>query len=393
VRNQSGQLFAEVAKEAGAPLTLAFPVGTYTVTAVTPQKSLSSRVVLTSQGATSITSRDFQEQELARFAVRGPAPAEPDPVPDASVNVDLVPFGLGFVPGFPGSGWGGRDKHVAVSALVDFTSAVSGFQAAGIMSINAETFDGLQVGGVGSISRGSVKGMQYGGVFTIAGDGIHGIQFGGVFNISGGAESGFWQSAGVFNLARGNFQGVQTAGVLNIADTFSGVQASVVNIAGEVKGFQVGLVNINSHIDGAGLGLVYISPDAYYHPSVLYDSQGKTHAVFQWGMGWLYWLTALVADTKTSGSVRDWEQLSGVGVKVQSRVLFWDTDAGWSESFQANIWQGGRPYLRSAVGLQSGWFAVEAGLMATPGGQGQGTSVGPFGGRMETRWFAGMRFF
>ena len=409
VRNQSGQLFAEVTKEAGTPLLLAFPVGTYTVTAVTTQKSLSSRVVLTSQGTASLASRDFQEQDLARFAVRGPASAQPDPVPDESMNVDLVPFGLGFVPGFPGTGWVGKDKHLAVSALVDFANAVKGFQASGLMSINAETLDGLQASGVGSISRGPVKGVQSGGVFTIAGDGIQGIQWGGVFNVSGGAENGFWQGAGVFNLTRGTFRGVQSAGVFNIADKVNGTQlggvlnvsgdikgaqvAGVINVAGDVQGFQVGVVNVNSHLDGFGLGLVNISPDAYYHPVLLYDDRGKAHALFQWGMGWLYWMTGVITAPQSSGS-RDWDQLGGVGVKAQSRFLFWDNDFGTYTSFHNATPVGSTlPYFRSTVGLQSGWAAVEAGILVVPDSRGQSLSLGPFDMTVATRWYAGFRFF
>ena len=82
VRNLSGQLFAEVAKEAGTPLSLAFPPGTYSITAVTAQKSLSSRVTLTNRGPTVVESKDLQEQELSRFAVRGSKsePTEPDSI-------------------------------------------------------------------------------------------------------------------------------------------------------------------------------------------------------------------------------------------------------------------------------------------------------------------------
>ena len=110
-------------------------------------------------------------------------------------------------------------------------------------------------------------------------------------------------------------------------------------------------------------------------------------------MGWLYWLTGVVADSKTASSTKEWEHLAGAGLKVQNRFLFWDTDLGWSESFRANLWQGGRPYLRSTVGLQSGWAGVEAGVIATPDTQGTSLSIGPFDLTVSTRWYAGLRFF
>lgn len=407
VRNLQGQLFAEVAKEPGAPLSLAFPAGTYTVTAVTPQKSLSSRVSLTTQGPAALSSRDFQEQELARFAVRGPAPAEPADE-DESLDIDLTPFTLGLVPGLPGSGWGGADKTLALAALVDFATAVRGVQASGLISLNGTTLGGFQTSGVGSISQGAVKGIQSGGVFNIAADGLLGAQMSGVFNIAGGETNGYWQGAGVLNVARGTFEGVQTAGVVNVAGGFSGLQAAgvvniaqdlqggqfgVVNIAGEVKGVQVGVVNINSHIDGAGLGLIFISPDAYYHPTLLFDDQGATHSLFQWGMGWLYWATGVLGSPVWSGISTNWQTLAGAGLKLENRRMFWDTDAGWLNTFQLDSWAGGTPYLRSTIGVEAGLVGIEAGVLLTPGAGGREVVLGPFSVQVKPRWYAGFRFF
>lgn len=407
VRNLQGQLFAEVTKESGAPLILAFPTGTYTVTAVTPQKSLSSRVSLNSQGPASLSSRDFQEQELARFAVRGPSPDE-EVVVDEDLQIDITPFSLGLIPGLPGSGWGGINKTVALAALVDFSNTIRGFQASGLISINGETLDGLQASGVGSISQGPVIGVQSGGVFNIAGDGLAGLQLGGVFNISGGEKNGFWQGAGVLNVSRGDFSGFQTAGVVNVAggmrgfqlsgvvnvaDALVGGQFGVVNIAGEVKGLQVGVVNINTHIDGAGFGLLFISPDAYYHPTLLFDDQGTTLNLFQWGMGSLYWVTGFIGAPVWQGPSTNWKALAGAGVKLENNRSFWDTDAGWSTSIQSEDYFGGTPYLRTTVGVEAGLVGLEAGVMLVPDAGGKEWSVGPFSMRIAPRWFAGFRFF
>lgn len=388
VRGLAGQLFAEVAKEPGATLVLALPAGTYTVTAVTPQKSLSTKVTLTNQDSVTLVGRDFKEQELARFAVRGPS-TEPEPQPEA-LDLNLKPFS------WMGSGWWEQTRPLALSPLVDFSQAIRGLQASGLVSINAATLEGFQASGVGSISQGRVSGMQAGGVFAIAGEGVQGLQFAGVFNIAAGESSGYIQGAGVFNLARGSYRGFQAAGLVNVADTFEGVQLATVNVAGEVKGFQVGVVNINTHIEGAGLGLVYISPDAYYHPTLLWDDVGDNHSLFQWGMGWLYWLVGVVSESDDAA----WESLQGVGVKIENRALFWDTDLGWSSSFVSEKYVQGRPYLRSTLGFQSGWFAVEGGVLLTPTAsttliesKEQSLNIGPWRFELQPRWYAGFRFF
>lgn len=394
VRNPQGQLFAEVAKEQGTPLTMAFPPGSYTVTAVTLQKSLSTRVSLTTKAPAVLAARDFQEQDLARFAVRGPAPLEPEPE-EPPLEVDFTPFSLGIIPGLPGSGWGGSEKTLALAALVDLANAVRGIQASGLISLNGASLEGLQASGIGSITQGPARGVQSGGVFTIASDGIEGFQAAGVFNIAGGEQSGFWQTAGVFNLARGVFRGFQTAGVVNIADQLEGFQAGVVNIAGEVRGFQIGLVNINSHIEGAGLGLIFISPDAFYHPTLLFDDQGDTHSLFQWGMGSLYWVTGLLGRPvwDPTNVVSNWQSLAGAGYKIENRRMFWDTDAGWLATLEDSYYVRGVPYARTTFGIDAGLAALEAGCLVVPDSHGKEFTFGPFSVQVKPRWYAGFRFF
>lgn len=392
VRNLQGQLFAEVNKDTGAGLSLAFPAGTYTVTAVTTQKSLSTRVTLSAQGPTNLGARDFQEQDLSRFAVRGTS--EEDEVEEEPEVFDVTPFTLGLIPGIPGTGWGGGDKTLALAALVDLANAVRGVQASGIISINGESLRGLQASGIGSINQGSVAGAQTGGIFSIAGEDLWGFQASGIFNIAGGEDNGIWQGAGIFNLARGQYRGVQTAGILNIADRMDGVQVGLVNIGGEMRGFQVGLVNINTHIEGGGLGLVYISPDAFYHPTVLFDDQGQTHSLFQWGMGSFYWLTGVVGQPLWQpGDDVSWKSMSGIGWKTENGRFFWDTDIGWMGSLRNASYLSGNPYVRSTVGLEAGLAAVEVGVLVEPDSEARPWDVGPFEVRERHRWYAGFRFF
>jgi hypothetical protein len=300
---------------------------------------------------------------------------------------------------------------MAVSALVDLARNVQGIQAAGLVSLNGETVDGFQASGVGSVSQGAVRGFQSSGVFNIAAGGMKGLQFGGVFNIAAGEDNGYWQSAGVFNLSRGTFRGIQTSGVVNIAEKFEGIQwstvnvatdlrgiqGSVVNVAGDVKGIQIGLVNINTHIDGFGIGLVNISPDAYYHPAVLFGTNGESHFVFQWGMGWLYWVAATGGNPKDTLSDR--EAFGGVGFQAKNRNLFLDLDAGWDGQFHQSTSANSPellrqvPFGRATVGFQLGWIAVEGGVLVTPDASAPLVVVGPFDLQAKARWYTGVRFF
>jgi len=391
VRNQEGQLFAEVAKDAGSPLSLAVPAGTYTVTAVTPQKSLSAKVVLTAKGPTSVDADDFQEQDLARFATRGPAADTPEPEATdlgqtlSSLGADLVPAAL------PEVGWGLKTHAFSVGLLVDYTGDLHGLQASGLIAIGGQDLWGLQLAGLGSISRGTLRGIQYGGLFSIAAGGVQGLQNAGLFNISGGESGGFWQGAGVFNLAAGTFTGLQSAGVFNVAENLRGIQAAPVNVAGEVKGLQVGVVNINSHIEGAGLGLIFISPDAYYHPKLLFDDRGLTHVNFQWGMGGLYWVVGVAGDSKDSQETKAWEGSVGAGWRLTGGFFTWDNDLGWQSRNTAGVNDSNSGYLRSTLGLRSSWFGLEAGVELVPNAGAQPLSVGPFDLKFSPTWFWGVR--
>ena len=267
---------------------------------------------------------------------------------------------------------------MALAALVDLSQSVKGFQASGLISINSQGLNGIQASGIGSISSGPMSGAQLSGVF----------------NISGGNQGGYWQSAGVVNVASGTFQGIQSAGVVNIASDVVGIQASgVVNIASKVKGYQIGLVNINSGIDGAGAGLIFISPDAFYHPTLVFDNLGRTHAMFQWGMGWLYWMAGVVADSRTASVTKTWDQLGGVGIKVNGGFTFLDVDGGWMSRFSTAQYTGGAPYIRAALGTKSNWAALEVGFLSYLDPSVLVWASGPSQALVQGSWFAGVRFF
>jgi hypothetical protein len=88
--------------------------------------------------------------------------------------------------------------------------------------------------------------------------------------------------------------------------------------------------------------------------------------------------------------------LGGAGVKVQNRLFFWDTDAGWESRFNSGGFVDGSPYLRTAIGFQSGWAAVEAGVLVNPqlaGGGSSDVTLGPLSLGNDIRWFAGVRLF
>jgi hypothetical protein len=394
VRNKDGVLAAEVAKDQGTPLFLALPAGSYSVTAVTTQKSRVAKVSLASRGVTTVSTLDFQDQDLARFATRGGTPVTSPFYDTDRLVLDLSSFTLGVTPGSSRADWDEADKNFGASILVDSARSVHGVQLAGLIAINRDELDGVQAAGIGVLNHGEVHGVQGAGVFSMAGSDLKGAQFSGVFNmvLGRGTQNRGFQGAGVFNLSQGNFRGMQSAGWVNLADGFSGLQAAPVNVGGDVRGMQVGLININSHFEGAGLGLINISPQAYYHPTILWDGAGNNHALFQWGMGWLYLVVGGVLHGRF-GEANDADPLMGAGIKFEDERWFWDTDGGWLghiEDNGKNPTTGktnppsvtGHPYVRSTLGMKWGWLALEGGLILDPSAP-----------QPQPTWFGGLRAF
>jgi hypothetical protein len=137
--------------------------------------------------------------------------------------------------------------------------SVTGAQGAGVFNLNDGESRWFQGAGVFNINVGSTTGFQGAGVFNINEGNVRGFQGGGVFNLNNGSVNGF-QGAGVFNLNASDLTGFQGAGVFNMNAGFvDGYQgAGIFNSADRVNGTQMSLVNISGDVKGTQFGLVNI---------------------------------------------------------------------------------------------------------------------------------------
>jgi len=420
VRSEAGQLFAEVLKGAGAPLVLVFPPGAYTCAVVTPRQVLSARVSLGPQGTVKLVPQDFQARNLDQFALRGPGESQDGtPVGEERFSSLLSTLSLGLVPSPPYTDQSWEDKVFGISLVVDKAGALRGFQASGLVSFDAASLAGVQLGGLGTLSHGPATGVQASGFFNVAENGLLGLQSTGGINLTGGPSNAGAQFAGTLNFSQGVFRGVQSApvnitgsligvqfgtvnlshgvngaqfAVGNVAGDFNGAQFGVVNVTGVFNGVQVGLVNINTGFHGLGIGLVNVGPDAYYRPTVLFDNQGKTTTLVQWGMGPVYLVNGVRVEATTVVGTGAFEHFGGLGVELNPGVFFWDTDAGVTQSQQAAGQSLPQPYLRSLVGHRFGWVSLEAGVLSSFNVMDYRWETNPLGFSLPSQFFAGVRF-
>lgn len=304
VRNIEGKLVSEINKLSGSQMSIALPVGMYTVT-VNSGASTSQATVQLTRGQTTVLStagmRQIQQtQGVARgsaqvmnaptvtvqvnsysrtYGYEGeyneyndpylqngayPSPAYPavssgeirEKLEIETADGPYFPLVVSIVPGvnIPGvsnanfvlspfmSEMDNVEGIQAASFMNILNNSLMGFQTAGFMNILRGSGTGIQGAGFMNIVKGRFQGIEGAGFMNIVNNGFQGIEGAGFMNVVKNGLQGV-QLAGFSNVAHGNSQGIQIAGFLNVADYFTGLQIGVINVAKENNGVALGLLN------------------------------------------------------------------------------------------------------------------------------------------------------
>ena len=191
---------------------------------------------------------------------------------------------------------------------VNMAKNINGLQAAYVMNLAYGKFSGVQAspvnvafdgsgvqGGPINILMDSLTGGQ-GGVINIAKDVT--IGQGGVINIA--RDAGYVQGGvinvgykvkqvqgGVINVS-GNAGSVQ-GGVINVAGSVGKLQGGVINVGGHV-GRQIGLINVAAKSDKTPIGLINIVGNGIIDATLYADETGRAGAALHMGTPYLYTL-------------------------------------------------------------------------------------------------------
>ena len=362
VRDQRGQLAAELRKIPGRPISLGLEPGVYTVTLDSRGQLAAALVTLADNSRTPLYKRDFVvfegEQSVPRGSLvprRGTqfAPIELALVPEWSTNLaldDPVNF-------------------LSLTMLHGHTVRLYGL-GVGLFAHRVEgALFGLQLSTATSMALGDLYGAQISVGFNYAVAPRYALQIAAGFNLAEGDLNGAQLALGGLNLARQTTRGLQF-GLVNIGDHVVGAQVGLVNIADRIQGSQIGAVNISRHMDGVPFGPIGIVRDGIFRADAFSDDISLVSVAFKYGSQHGY--TLLNFGGQPLLEQVHWYAGGGFGGRLQLfSWLFAETDITVNYIFRrhwgwrANLAPG--PDLLQRARLSVGWqllpnVAIQGGL-------------------------------
>jgi hypothetical protein len=239
IRDQQGQLVAELHKPLGRDIELGLSPGTYLVR-VEIQTLSEAKVTLPTGGRVSLTTKNFSTVSMQQTRSRGTC-GECSEKKDWRADIAKKPtiFQWDILRAKADTSIHGTQMSMLLN---EADQGIQGYQFS-FLGLNYANrgFDGLQLALLGTIAGDSSNGVQVSATVNYAHN-INGVQ------------------AGYVNISK-NLHGVQ-AGMVNVAKDLHGLQAGLVNVSGSNKnGVQVGFVN-TSKASHTQVGFINVSGDA-----------------------------------------------------------------------------------------------------------------------------------
>ena len=346
VRDEDGNLVAEITKQAGRDLTLMVGRGTYTVLNQRDGQVFETSVSVKDQGRYAVKLDSLTPTDREYAMLRGGTqylrvPLDFSLVPmqkhkqktiyNYSFNflgsycsrLDGMSVGLGVAVVEEDAGWlmanlisnyvdgsmsggqisyvmnyaGGDSEYAQITTVVNYTGRSARYlQMSNVVNYTGRDFSGMQATGIVNIVKDNMNGLQFSAIANYTGDDVKGLQFS-LVNIGG------------------NTTGAQV-GLVNVADDVKGVQFGLVNVADEMTGVPIGLVNI---ADNGGLEVSTWGSNLVASSIGLRIHAGYVYTMFSAGTGNL------------EGSMKAGESVA-TGFHMGARIPFWkcylDMDGG-----------------------------------------------------------------
>jgi len=241
IRDNKGNLVAELYKIGGKPLELGLPAGLYSVQMEAPSRSWKAGDIELKDGKKQVLSLNSLKSIDKEVAVaRGNADSNSTAIDSAR----KVPF------------------YFDVNLFAISKEPSNGFQLALFLAIAKRPFVGSQVSLLGNFSMEYMQGVQASALMNFSLGELYGTQISSTLNVANNIE-GLQASMGT-NLVFGRFSGAQF-GPVNFAIKGSGAQAGAINIlADSLIGGQGGAINIAKDMTIGQGGVINIARDAGY---------------------------------------------------------------------------------------------------------------------------------
>ena len=332
IRDERGELVAELYKKAGHPINLGLAAGKYSVRLERPAEYKEASVTLQDNYRAQLTQKQFNTIVAEKTTLRGEIGTRGDCASGDTVACSLdsldhngkyrVTFNAYDHDKEPRKGlqigvlatktdsymlgsqislfaniaskemhglqltlfYNGANNHfegAQISNLVNYAHSFDGVQIASVVNVSMENSSGAQVSGTLNFARDSVDGAQVSPALNYAG--ASDVQVAAAINIAG--ESGV-QVAAALNIAQQS--DVQVAAAMNIAGKVEKAQVSVMNIAGRADGRQVGVLNVCGYCEKTPIGLINIVGNGVWSVTSSLNEMGALGLSLHMGTAYLY---------------------------------------------------------------------------------------------------------
>ena len=223
IRDERGELVAELYKKAGRPINLGLAAGKYSVRLERPAEYKEASVTLQDNYRAQLTQKQFSSIVAEKTTLRGEIARRGD-----CASGDTTACSLDSLDH--------NGKYRVTFNLVDKDrEARKGLQMGLFVTRTDSYMLGSQISIFANIARKEMHGLQLTAVFNGAKEHYEGAQVSGVMNYAGSFDG--IQVSPVINVAKENSSGVQVSATMNVTrDSLNGVQvAPAINYARETK--------------------------------------------------------------------------------------------------------------------------------------------------------------
>lgn len=332
IRDEKGELVAELYKKAGRAMSLGFPAGKYTVRLERPAEFSEAVVTLQNNRREKLSHRQFAAVSAEQTTLRGEIGgnricSDGDTIACSLDSLDhngkyRVTFNAVDSDKDPRKGiqigffvaeaddymlgtqlslianvarkemhglqvtdiYNGANAHfegAQISGMINYAQSFDGAQIASTLNIAGENSSGAQVSGTANFIADSLNGAQVSPALNYAGQAD--VQVTAALNIA--ADAGVQVSAAM-NIA--GKSDVQVTAAMNIAGTVEGAQVSTMNIAGRANGRQVGIVNICGTCESTPIGLINIVGNGVWSVTSSVNEMGALGLSLHLGTAYLF---------------------------------------------------------------------------------------------------------
>ena len=245
IRDEKGELVAELYKKSGRAMSLGFPAGKYTVRLERPLEYKEASITLYDNNRAKLSNKQFNSVLAEKTTLRGEIKSE-----RSCANGDAAKCSMDSL-----------DRNGVSRTTFDFYDREKeprkGVQLGLFATKSSDYLIGSQVSLFVNNARKEMRGIQVTGLLNIAGEHIEGAQISGTVNY---AESVDGLQLGFVNWADEKSDGVQIGYVNGALDTMKYLQLGFVNVS-EYSKTHVGFVNVGLG-SGVQVGFVDVAKES-----------------------------------------------------------------------------------------------------------------------------------